>query len=602
MNNSNRKLLILRFLQKKNPLYTKTFNFPLVLRFNLYLLHVPKIIVSYLIIYTLISANLNAQNLELKMQGKSPAETSILDSLSIQKVFKDYESLSKVIDSTLLILQRMGYIESEVTRLLQKNDSLFISEFNLKKKYNSINVYYTDEFLNNDILETISDEVTDTYFRIPIAESESAMAFLNQKVSEMGMPFTSFQLNNIRKLNETDLKGELVVSGTTKRKINSIIIKGYEKFPKSFLRRYLNIKSNQEFNLTKIKSKTKNLNSLSFANQIKDPEVLFTTDSTSLYLYLEKSKSNTFDGFLGFGNNETTNKIEFDGYLNLNLTNNLNYGESFSLIYKSDENEQRNFNVNTNLPYLFNSPVGLDLNLNIFKKDSTFTIVNQSAKIYYTLNQNNKIYGGIEYINSENLLDEATSPSNVNDYNSTFFNASFEYSKRTSYSLFPIQSFFFLEGGIGKRDFDNLKQDQTSIRFKSFKIFHLNYKNSIYLNVNGDVLLSDFYFFNELKRFGGINSIRGFEENSLYASLYSVINSEYRYSINKTIYIHSIIDAAYYEDDINQLKEKLFGFGFGLGIATKSGLLKLNYANGFAENQPFKFSNSKIHISLNAFF
>jgi hypothetical protein len=50
------------------------------------------------------------------------------------------------------------------------------------------------------------------------------------------------------------------------------------------------------------------------------------------------------------------------------------------------------------------------------------------------------------------------------------------------------------------------------------------------------------------------------------------------------------------------VKEKLFGFGFGLGLATKSGLLKLNYANGLSENQSFKFSNSKIHISLNVFF
>ncbi len=159
-----------------------------------------------------------------------------------------------------------------------------------------------------------------------------------------------------------------------------------------------------------------------------------------------------------------------------------------------------------------------------------------------------------------------------------------------------------MEGGLGSREFENLKQDQSSIKFKTYKIFNLNDKNSIYLNVNGDILFSDNYFFNELKRFGGINSIRGFEENSLFASLYSVINSEYRYSLNNTIYIHSIIDWAYYENDINQIKEKLFGFGFGLGIATRAGLLKLNYANGLSENQPFKFSNSKIHISLNAFF
>ncbi len=562
----------------------------------------PKFVIPYLIIYILFSANLNAQNLELKMLGKTDKETAILDSLYSFSKFNDYKSLRSAIDTTLYTLQKIGYIESEVAPLKRKNDSLFISEFDLKKKYNSIYIYYSDAYLNKEVLGQISEDVSDDYFKIPIFKSESVMSFLNQKVSESGMPFISFQINNISKRNDSDLQGELIINETGKRTINNIVIKGYEKFPKAFLNRFLNIKPKQEFNLSEIKSKTKNLNSLSFASQIKEPEILFSKDSTSLYLYLEKSKSNTFDGFLGFGNNEATNKIEFDGYLNLNLINNLNYGESFSLIYKSDENEQRTFNVNTNLPYILNTPLGLNLNLNIFRKDSTFTVVNQTAKIYYTLNRNNKIFGGIDFVNSENLLDEITSSSMVSDYKSTFYTVSFEHIDRSSNFLFPIQSYFFMEGGLGSRDIQDLKQDQSAIKFKTYKIFNLNDKNSLYLNINGDILFSDSYFFNELKRFGGINSIRGFEENSLYASLYSVINSEYRYSLNKTIYIHSIIDWAYYEDDINQIKEKLFGFGFGLGIATRSGLLKLNYANGLSENQPFKFSNSKIHISLNAFF
>ena len=33
-----------------------------------------------------------------------------------------------------------------------------------------------------------------------------------------------------------------------------------------------------------------------------------------------------------------------------------------------------------------------------------------------------------------------------------------------------------------------------------------------------------------------------------------------------------------------------------------TGLFKLNYANGKTENHPFKFSNSKIHLSLIANF
>lgn len=554
----------------------------------------------YLIIYILNSTFVNAQNLELEITGKDSIETTIIDSLSFKTKFIDYISLKKEIDLTYLKLQKKGYIESELISIDKNNDSVFAAKIHLNKKYNALYIYYDNKDINEKLLNEISNGITKDYFLIPISKSEETLNHLNNKVSENGSPFTSFQLKNITKRDDRDLQGELFISSTTKRVVDNIIVKGYEKFPKSFLKRFLKIKEKQPFNLTDIKQKTDGLKSLPFAKQLRDPEILFTKDSTTLFLYLEKRKSNTFDGYLGFGNNESTNKIEFNGYLNLNLINNLNFGETFSLIYKSDENEQRTFNLNTNLPYLFKSPLGINLNLDIFKKDSTYTIVNQTAKLFYQFNKKNKISSGISLTNSNNLLDNVNDL--VKDYNSTFITTSFEYSNIIDNSFFPMQSYIYLQGGMGKRNIDNISTNQTSLNFKTFKIFNLNNKNSIFINLNGETLFSDNYFENELKKFGGINSIRGFEENSLFASLYAVANSEYRYSVSNTIYLHTIIDAAYYEDDINKIKEKLFGFGFGFGILTKSGLLKLGYANGLIKNQPFKLNNSKIHISLNAFF
>src|SRR5690606_10163225 len=109
------------------------------------------------------------------------------------------------------------------------------------------------------------------------------------------------------------------------------------------LSHYLKIKEQNVFNLTQIKKQISDLNELNFARQLKAPEVLFKKDSTTLYVFIEKVKSNHFDGFIGFGTNEETSNFEFSGYLNLELNNNLNYGESFRLVYKSDENNQKNF-------------------------------------------------------------------------------------------------------------------------------------------------------------------------------------------------------------------------------------------------------------------
>ena len=133
-------------------------------------------------------------------------------------------------------------------------------------------------------------------------------------------------------------------------------------------------------------------------------------------------------------------------------------------------------------------------------------------------------------------------------------------------------------------------------------IFNLNYKNSIYLKNSTRLLNSENYLTNELFRFGGINSIRGFNENSIDASFYSVLNSEYRYQFNQDIYVHSIIDFAYFENKIIALKQKLYSFGVGIGLQTGTSIIKFSIANGNAENQNFSFSNTKIHIGISSKF
>ncbi len=228
-------------------------------------------------------------------------------------------------------------------------------------------------------------------------------------------------------MNSDLISADLKIVTNQKRRIDKIIIKGYEKFPKSYIKRFLKLKTGKSFNLNAIKEKIELLEELRFASKIKDPEVLFTQDSTTLYLYIEKTRTNNFDGFLGFGTNEDTNKIEFDGYLDLRLINNLNYGETINLFYKSDEIDQQTFRVDANLPYLFGSPIGLEVGLNIFRKDSTFLNAKQYANINYQINAQHKVGVGITSTTSTNLLEDDTDI--LNDYTSNYFTLNYNYTK-----------------------------------------------------------------------------------------------------------------------------------------------------------------------------
>lgn len=543
-----------------------------------------------------------AQDLYLEMTGKTNEETQVIDSLGYTKNFSDLNSLKSEISSMQTRLQSIGFISNQIVSTLKINDSTYRSNLSLKRRFYTIYIYYSKNDISEDLLNAIANEVTDTYFKVSISKTENILNYLNAKLIENGRPFTTLKLSEIKLRDDNNLQGTLIIDYDKERQIDRIVIKGYEKFPRSFLKHYLRIKKGDAFNLEDIKKKSEVLNALPFANQVRDPEVLFTKDSTDLYFYIEKVKSNTFDGFLGFGTNEETNKIEFDGYLNLNLINALNFGESLRLSYKSDEIDQQTFNVNLNLPYLLGSALGTELNLNIFKKDSTFTTASQTIDIFYQLDAAQRLYGGVNMQQSNNLLNTSIA-NDVMDFNSTFYTLKYDYLKRQNFNvLFPVNFRTHAKVGIGTRKFENQKIDQQVYGITVSKIFNLNEKNSIYLNGTSEGLLSDNYFTNELLRFGGINSIRGFEENSLFASLYGVVNTEYRLLLSPSIYIHTIIDAGYLDNDLVDEDEKLFGLGLGFGILTKAGLLKFNYANGKFEDEKFNLSNSKIHISLNATF
>jgi outer membrane protein assembly factor BamA len=555
---------------------------------------------SLFILGLILSSQVTGQSLLLNVIGENEYETKVIDSLGYQKEFENYKTLRIEVSSLKDRLLRQGYIDLVIDKIYKQNDSLYKAQFLLGEKIKNIRIYY-DESFNSELLNFINHKKGDNFFELDISQLEKSLNQLNSKITEQGDPFSTLQLTKLSKLNPDLISAELKIVSNQQRRIDNIIVKGYEKFPKSFIKRFMKLQTGKSFNLTSIKEKVELLEDLRFARKIKDPEVLFTKDSTTLYLYLEKTRTNNFDGFLGFGTNENTNKIEFDGYLDLRLINNLNYGETLNLFYKSDEIDQQTFRVDLDLPYILSSPVGLQVGLNIFRKDSTFLNAKQYARINYQINAQQKIGIGINSTNSTNLLENDTNI--LNDYTSNYYTLNYTFIKPQFYDpLFPINFWFDLSSGFGSRTNDIGKQSQSVFNLDTYKIFNLNKKNSIYTRLNGAILNSDDYLDNELFRFGGINSIRGFEENSLVANLYGVINTEYRYRLSNTIYVHSVIDAAYFENQLTESKEKLFGFGFGLGLLTNSGLFRLNYSSGKTENRQFRLSDSKVHISLTATF
>ena len=365
--------------------------------------------------------------------------------------------------------------------------------------------------------------------------------------------------------------------------INNIVIKGYDKFPESHKKEIVRIFKNKTFNQDNLSKVHNTFEKFRFVNQIKYPEILFTKDTTKIYVYLEKSKANKFDGYIGFSNDKKNN-LELYGYLDLLLVNIMNAGENLSLYWKSDSGNQKTFNLGLEVPYIFKSPIGIKANLNIYKQDSIFQNAKTAIDVGYFFNYNSRLYLGYQSTESSDI--QKTNNSSIRDYNNSYVTANFEYvNLDKSNFLFPEKTKLISKIGYGSRYSNSNNYQQF---FANIDISHsltLNDKNSVYLKSRNYYLQSDQYIINELYRFGGINSIRGFNENSLQGNFFSSLLSEYRYLVSQDLYIHSILDYGYFTDTTNSKSDNLFGFGFGFGLLTKNGLLNMVYANSSNGNQ-----------------
>jgi hypothetical protein len=539
----------------------------------------------------------NAQNLHLDIKGNSPTETTTIDSVGYTKTFANAKAITEEVTRFSNLLKRAGYIESELLENLKTNDSTFLYKFSLGRKTNFIHIYIgKDPTLKALAFPAMA---TDTV-RLPFSETEAFMNNAMQRLENAGYSLATLRLTNFRKADRS-LYADLELQSGAQRQLNDIVINGYDKFPEGHKRNIKRLYKDKTFNQENLAKIHADFQKFRFVTQPKYPEILFSQDTTKVYVYLEKAKPNRFDGFIGFANDEETQKLTFTGYLDLLLVNVMNAGEELTLYWKSDGKEQKTFNVGVDVPYIFKSPFGIKAALNIFKQDSTFQNTRTSLDVGYFFDYNTRLYVGYQATESSDI--QNTNNFSISDFNNTFYTTNFEYAAfRPEDILFPQQTIASVRAGIGSRESNQTMNNQFFTTVNLSHNFYLNQKNVVNIRSQNHYLQSDTYIVNELFRFGGINSIRGFNENSLQANMFTSILTEYRFVPAPNIYIHSIIDYGYFRDESSKNGGGLLGLGIGFGLLTNNGLLNLVYANGSTDDQSIKLSNSIVHISFKTTF
>jgi outer membrane protein assembly factor BamA len=532
-----------------------------------------------------------AQDYSLKLTSKNKAETSILDNIKYRKKHKDTITLNYEISKVADYLKNIGYFLNTFDSLKKINNE-FIAHFSLHKKTEKaiIKVASDAVFLFNNI------EFKNNSFSLSVNELQATLTSISKKLDTQGKSFSKVQLKNI-KINNDTLFADLEINPSKKRIINRITVKGYDDFPKSYLKNYFDIKSNTVFNqqkITKISNLSKNL---PFIKEIKPPEVLFTRDSTQVFLYFKKRTNNSIDGIISFATKENGDLL-FNGNIDLKLNNILNTGEKFDLFWNSIGDERQEFKLATEIPYLFNSKISPELSFSLYKQDSTFLNTKFDSRLFYSINSNIKLALTYNSESSENL--EEILSDNLETFNNYFLGFQFKYSVPKNDFFFNDTFNFEINPTFGERKTNTNSSNQFKIETTISYLWDLNFRNSIYIKNNTGYLNSDSFLDNELFRIGGANSIRGFDEQSIFTNNYTFFNIEYRFLTSQKSYLYSITDFGFLES--RSKKENILGLGIGYLFTTDSSQIKLSTVVGKNSSQSFNLNNSKLIISWVSFF
>lgn len=431
------------------------------------------------------------------------------------------------------------------------------------------------------------------------------------KFANMGFPFVQISLDSIR-ISEAQIEANLKVSKGKYYTFKKLNIKGDSSISQRTIHGIIDYQLNEAYAELKVRDVDRKIEQCSFIASIKPAEIMYTSEGFEIFIYVKSIKVSFLRGALGLQPNPVSQKMALTGEVNLKLENALKKGELLKFNWRSIKPQTQRMNFNFNYPYLFQTPFGIEAQLLLYKRDSTFLDLNTELNISYTLGNGFKLRAHYRFLQSSILSGAVSSNefSSLNGYRTNSYGLSLAKQKLDNLVNPSKGRLFSSKLYVGQRILD---EDSTEILdLKNTTLSgHLMYREFLPVfprHVLHFAALFDFYssakiFENELYRFGGLNTLRGFNEEQLFASTKAQLTFEYRFLLDESSNVFLFYDQCFYENVASSYyNDKPFGFGGGISFGSNIGVFAITYAIGKEFSNPIDLRSSKIHFGYTAYF
>lgn len=450
-----------------------------------------------------------------------------------------------------------------------------------------------------------------------------------------GHPFARVYLDSISIQNDS-IRALLKAEPSVTYRIDSVSNKGSARISHLFLQRYLMIPDGSLFDRSALERVDQRMRELNFLSVAQPADVTLLGSGSVLNVYANAKKSNQINMLLGLmpPSGEYTS-MQLTGDLLLDLRNVFGGGESLLVKWQQLQRKSPRLNLGFSKPYIFRSQLGFDFLFDLFRKDSSFLQINTQmsldyffsplrvGRIYMQWQDNNLLEGGIDtnLVKSQKSLPPNIDVSSVNIGGSyRLSNTNYRFNPTKGYEinlnvLTGIKTITPNDQILRLKDssfnyatlYDSVDERSYQLRVRAAAAVYLPLTSSsaCKLALSTGWYESPDIFRNELFQIGGFNLLRGFDEESIFATRYAVATAEYRYLAGRNSYLFAFADAGLVRNRYQSVdvRNSYFSLGGGLYYETKTGMLNICYAAGFRDDVKFNIREaSKLHFGYNHYF
>ncbi len=544
----------------------------------------------------------------------------------------DTTAISTTLNHLIDSLQQAAFLSASIDSL-NKKDTTYTAYLFLGKRYNDFQISHTNidpAILKRTGLERDLNQSL-TYFQLKNIQEKLLVDAENN-----GYPFANIRLSDIQITNEK-VTGKLLLKKGQLFRLADLKTEGDAPLNQFYLESYLGLKKGEVYQKDKIIAASDKLAELPFVKETRSPAIRFKKNEATVNLFLAPKKANRFDFLIGvLPNNQETGKVLITGDIDAEFQNQFGKGERIHFEFEQLRPETQQLTLEANYPYLLKTPLGVDGSFGLYKRDSTYRDLIWNIGLQYLFEGGNYLKAfskntssALLTVDENAIIRNRQLPQNL-DIRNTAFGVAYQL-ERLDYRFNPRSGWLLqVEGSAGFKTIqknnkitDLLDENNPTFNFNSLydpldlntfqyqvsgrldKYFSIQKRTALKASIQGATIISENLILrNEQFRIGGNQLLRGFDEESIFATSYVLGTLEYRYLIGQNSYFFLFGDMAYVENKTNEndFSSQPIGLGAGMTFETKAGIFGISYALGKLEEAAFEFRSAKVHFGFVSLF